>query len=95
MDRLRNCNLDRLANQSRKDSPETRTSTAGDFEVEDDIGLPSEWNWCKVWCDERKEEQAKTIGVCEDPVTGERDLEWMAQHLPEWTNLSFEADSVE
>lgn len=46
--------------------------------------LPQEWLWCETWCDEASKKQAKTIDLCNNPLTKEAKLTAAIRILPEW-----------
>ncbi|XP_018331345.1 UDP-glucose:glycoprotein glucosyltransferase isoform X2 [Agrilus planipennis] len=46
--------------------------------------LPQEWLWCETWCDDESKEKAKTIDLCNNPMTKEAKLSAAMRILPEW-----------
>jgi UDP-glucose:glycoprotein glucosyltransferase len=46
--------------------------------------LPQEWLWCETWCDDESLGRAKTIDLCNNPLTKERKLERARRQVPEW-----------
>ncbi|XP_017781204.1 PREDICTED: UDP-glucose:glycoprotein glucosyltransferase [Nicrophorus vespilloides] len=46
--------------------------------------LPQEWLWCETWCDDDSKRQAKTIDLCNNPMTKEAKLTAAVRILPEW-----------
>ncbi|KAG5893498.1 hypothetical protein JTB14_010548 [Gonioctena quinquepunctata] len=46
--------------------------------------LPQEWLWCETWCDDTSKEHAKTIDLCNNPMTKEAKLTAAVRILPEW-----------
>ncbi|KAJ8920947.1 hypothetical protein NQ315_015740 [Exocentrus adspersus] len=46
--------------------------------------LPQEWLWCETWCDDASKERAKTIDLCNNPMTKEAKLTAAVRILPEW-----------
>ncbi|KAJ2710674.1 killer toxin resistant protein, partial [Coemansia spiralis] len=46
--------------------------------------LPQEWLWCETWCSDAGLKTAKTIDLCNNPVTKEPKLERARRLLPEW-----------
>ncbi|KAJ2801693.1 killer toxin resistant protein, partial [Coemansia helicoidea] len=46
--------------------------------------LPQEWLWCETWCSDATLKTAKTIDLCNNPVTKEPKLERARRLLPEW-----------
>ncbi|MFH4973666.1 hypothetical protein AB6A40_000375 [Gnathostoma spinigerum] len=47
--------------------------------------LPQEWLWCETWCDDASKEKAKTIDMCNNPLTKEPKLKLAARICPEWS----------
>ncbi|KAJ5667076.1 hypothetical protein N7507_002940 [Penicillium longicatenatum] len=47
--------------------------------------LPQEWLWCETWCADGDLEVAKTIDLCNNPLTKEPKLERARRQVPEWT----------
>ena len=47
--------------------------------------LPQEWLWCETWCDDESLGVAKTIDLCNNPLTKEPKLERARRQVPEWT----------
>ena len=47
--------------------------------------LPQEWLWCETWCSDENLAQAKTIDLCNNPLTKEPKLERARRQVPEWT----------
>ncbi|CAK8686861.1 unnamed protein product [Clavelina lepadiformis] len=48
--------------------------------------LPQEWLWCATWCSEESKSRAKTIDLCNNPLTKEPKLDAAVRIVPEWTN---------
>ncbi|XP_074027064.1 UDP-glucose-glycoprotein glucosyltransferase [Leptinotarsa decemlineata] len=46
--------------------------------------LPQEWLWCETWCDDASKDYAKTIDLCNNPMTKEAKLTAAIRILPEW-----------
>ncbi|KAJ2799797.1 killer toxin resistant protein, partial [Coemansia guatemalensis] len=46
--------------------------------------LPQEWLWCETWCSDGGLKRAKTIDLCNNPMTKEPKLERARRLLPEW-----------
>lgn len=46
--------------------------------------LPQEWLWCETWCDEKSKKNAKTIDLCNNPLTKEPKLDAARRIVPEW-----------
>jgi len=47
--------------------------------------LPQEWLWCETWCTEETKARAKTIDLCNNPLTKVPKLEAAVKIIPEWT----------
>ena len=47
--------------------------------------LPQEWLWCETWCADEALETARTIDLCNNPLTKEPKLERARRQVPEWT----------
>ena len=59
------------------------------------LSLPMEWLWCQTWCSMDSLELAKTIDLCNNPLTKTPKLEVAKQLLPEWVGLDKEARDLE
>ncbi|ORX41875.1 hypothetical protein BCR36DRAFT_587674 [Piromyces finnis] len=49
------------------------------------FSLPQEWLWCETWCDDDSLKTAKTIDLCNNPLTKEPKLDRARRLLPEWS----------
>lgn len=47
--------------------------------------LPQEWLWCETWCSDESLAVAKTIDLCNNPMTKEPKLDRARRQVPEWT----------
>ncbi|KAK9467775.1 UDP-glucose:glycoprotein glucosyltransferase-domain-containing protein [Lipomyces arxii] len=47
--------------------------------------LPQDWLWCETWCSDESLKTAKTIDLCNNPMTKEPKLDRARRQLPEWT----------
>ncbi|QQK41019.1 UDP-glucose:glycoprotein glucosyltransferase, putative [Penicillium digitatum] len=47
--------------------------------------LPKEWLWCETWCSDEDLDVAKTIDLCNNPLTKEPKLDRARRQVPEWT----------
>jgi UDP-glucose:glycoprotein glucosyltransferase len=47
--------------------------------------LPQDWLWCETWCSDEALTTAKTIDLCNNPMTKEPKLERARRQVPEWT----------
>ena len=52
--------------------------------------LPQEWLWCETWCDEASKARAKTIDLCNNPLTKEPKLASAMRIVPEWNTYDAE-----
>jgi UDP-glucose:glycoprotein glucosyltransferase len=61
--------------------------------------LPQPWLWCESWCGNETKAAAKTIDLCNNPMTKEPKLLGAARIVHEWPSLDKEVraftDSVE
>ncbi|KAJ3056907.1 UDP-glucose:glycoprotein glucosyltransferase 1 [Rhizophlyctis rosea] len=58
------------------------------------FSLPQEWLWCETWCSDESLKKAKTIDLCNNPLTKEPKLERAKRILPEWEGLDNEVAAV-
>lgn len=56
--------------------------------------LPQEWLWCETWCSDDSLKVAKTIDLCNNPMTKEPKLERARRQVPEWTAYDDEIRGV-
>uniref|UniRef100_A0A0N4XT99 UDP-glucose:glycoprotein glucosyltransferase (inferred by orthology to a D. melanogaster protein) n=1 Tax=Nippostrongylus brasiliensis TaxID=27835 RepID=A0A0N4XT99_NIPBR len=56
--------------------------------------LPQEWLWCETWCDDSSKVNAKTIDLCNNPLTKEPKLESAIRIIPEWKDYDAEVKNV-
>lgn len=47
--------------------------------------LPQEWLWCETWCSDDALAAARTIDLCNNPLTKEPKLDRARRQVPEWT----------
>ena len=47
--------------------------------------LPQEWLWCETWCSDESLARARTIDLCNNPLTKEPKLERARRQVPEWS----------
>ncbi|PCH03602.1 UDP-glucose:Glycoprotein Glucosyltransferase [Penicillium occitanis (nom. inval.)] len=52
--------------------------------------LPQDWLWCETWCSDEALKTAKTIDLCNNPLTKEPKLERARRQVPEWTEYDDE-----
>merc|ERR1711871_1552780 len=57
--------------------------------------LPQEWLWCETWCSDSSKKRAKTIDLCNNPLTKEPKLDGARRIVPEWVELDEEGQQVE
>ncbi|KAH9930812.1 glycosyltransferase family 24 protein [Amylocystis lapponica] len=53
------------------------------------FSLPEDWLWCETWCDKERLHRAKTIDLCQNPLTKEPKLA-RARQIPEWEEYDAE-----
>lgn len=54
--------------------------------------LPQEWLWCETWCGNVTRPQAKTIDLCNNPLTKEPKLKSARRIIAEWPDLNREVE---
>ncbi|XP_078310602.1 UDP-glucose:glycoprotein glucosyltransferase 1-like [Crassostrea virginica] len=52
--------------------------------------LPQDWLWCETWCSDESKKTAKTIDLCNNPLTKEPKLKAALRILPEWKEYDYE-----
>ncbi|KAK7477135.1 hypothetical protein BaRGS_00031621 [Batillaria attramentaria] len=52
--------------------------------------LPQEWLYCETWCSDAEKARAKTIDLCNNPMTKEPKLQAAMRIVPEWKNYDYE-----
>ncbi|KAK9286489.1 hypothetical protein L1049_014887 [Liquidambar formosana] len=55
------------------------------------FSLPQEWLWCESWCGNATKSKAKTIDLCNNPMTKEPKLQGAKRIVSEWPDLDLEA----
>ncbi|GJX20436.1 UDP-glucose:glyco glucosyltransferase isoform X1 [Tanacetum coccineum] len=55
------------------------------------FSLPQEWLWCESWCGNSTKSRAKTIDLCNNPMTKEPKLQGARRIVTEWPDLDLEA----
>ncbi|KAL2942987.1 UDP-glucose:glycoprotein glucosyltransferase [Bienertia sinuspersici] len=55
------------------------------------FSLPQEWLWCESWCGNSTKPKAKTIDLCNNPMTKEPKLQGARRIVSEWPDLDLEA----
>nr|KAK5437245.1 killer toxin resistant protein [Exophiala xenobiotica] len=56
--------------------------------------LSQEWLWCETWCSDESLGVAKTIDLCNNPLTKEPKLDRARRQVPEWTEYDEEIATV-
>uniref|UniRef100_A0A1B6BXN7 UDP-glucose:glycoprotein glucosyltransferase n=1 Tax=Clastoptera arizonana TaxID=38151 RepID=A0A1B6BXN7_9HEMI len=57
--------------------------------------LPQEWLWCETWCDDQSKQFAKTIDLCNNPLTKEAKLTAAMRIISEWKDYDEEIKRVQ
>ncbi|KAK4136151.1 glycosyltransferase family 24 protein [Trichocladium antarcticum] len=52
--------------------------------------LPQDWLWCETWCSDETLSAARTIDLCNNPLTKEPKLERARRQVPEWRDYDEE-----
>uniref|UniRef100_A0A673B3C8 UDP-glucose ceramide glucosyltransferase-like 1 n=1 Tax=Sphaeramia orbicularis TaxID=375764 RepID=A0A673B3C8_9TELE len=52
--------------------------------------LPQDWLWCETWCDDNSKKSAKTIDLCNNPMTKEPKLQAAVRIVAEWKDYDQE-----
>ncbi|KAI9244442.1 UDP-glucose:glycoprotein glucosyltransferase-domain-containing protein [Helicostylum pulchrum] len=58
------------------------------------FSLPQEWLWCETWCSDESLKTAKTIDLCNNPLTKEPKLDRARRQIPEWESYDAEIDHL-
>ncbi|KAF3934805.1 hypothetical protein ABW20_dc0110185 [Dactylellina cionopaga] len=58
------------------------------------FSLPQDWLWCETWCSDESLKTAKTIDLCNNPMTKEPKLDRARRQVPEWTEYDDEIASL-
>lgn len=56
--------------------------------------LPQEWLWCETWCSNDGLKHAKTIDLCNNPMTKEAKLTAAQRIVPEWKDYDNEVKNL-
>jgi len=56
--------------------------------------LPQEWLWCATWCSDESKKRAKTIDLCNNPLTKEPKLEAAVRLVAEWPGYDDQIKSM-
>jgi UDP-glucose:glycoprotein glucosyltransferase len=54
------------------------------------FSLPQDWLWCETWCSDESLKTAKTIDLCNNPMTKEPKLDRARRQVPEWVEYDNE-----
>jgi UDP-glucose:glycoprotein glucosyltransferase len=57
--------------------------------------LPEEWLWCETWCSDASKAKAKTIDLCNNPLTKAPKLENAKRIIPDWEDMDNELQAFE
>ncbi|RUS34131.1 hypothetical protein BC938DRAFT_482327 [Jimgerdemannia flammicorona] len=58
------------------------------------FSLPQDWLWCETWCSDESLKTAKTIDLCNNPLTKEPKLDRARRQIPEWEEYDNEAEAL-
>lgn len=56
--------------------------------------LPQNWLWCETWCSDESLKEARTIDLCNNPLTKESKLERAKRQIPEWNDYDQEIADI-
>jgi len=56
--------------------------------------LSMDWLWCETWCSDESLTKARTIDLCNNPLTKEPKLDRARRQVPEWTKYDEEIAAV-
>ncbi|XP_071950419.1 UDP-glucose:glycoprotein glucosyltransferase 1-like [Antedon mediterranea] len=59
------------------------------------FSLPQEWMWCETWCSDREKTKAKTIDLCNNPLTKEPKLVSAKRIVAEWPDYDNEIKALQ
>lgn len=59
------------------------------------FSLPQNWLWCETWCSDDTMDDAKTIDLCNNPLTKSPKLFIAQTRIKEWPKLDEEARKIE
>lgn len=57
--------------------------------------LPSEWLWCETWCSQESKDFAKTIDLCQNPLTKEPKIVMAKRIISEWQTFHNEVQALQ
>ena len=58
------------------------------------FSLPQDWLWCETWCSDEDKSRAKTIDMCNNPLTKEPKLTAAKRIVSEWIEYDEEANII-
>jgi UDP-glucose:glycoprotein glucosyltransferase len=58
------------------------------------FSLPQDWLWCETWCSDESMARAKTIDLCNNPLTKRPKLAIAKARIREWPGLDKEAGNI-
>ncbi|KAI8343874.1 UDP-glucose:glycoprotein glucosyltransferase-domain-containing protein [Chlamydoabsidia padenii] len=58
------------------------------------FSLPQEWLWCETWCSDESLKTAKTIDLCNNPLTKEPKLDRARRQVPEWETYDTQIEAI-
>jgi UDP-glucose:glycoprotein glucosyltransferase len=58
------------------------------------FSLPQDWLWCETWCDDESMARAKTIDLCNNPLTKAPKLHIAQTRIREWPGLDEEVRNI-
>ncbi|KAI8096232.1 UDP-glucose:glycoprotein glucosyltransferase-domain-containing protein [Halteromyces radiatus] len=58
------------------------------------FSLPQEWLWCETWCSDESLATAKTIDLCNNPLTKEPKLDRARRQVPEWETYDSQIEEI-
>lgn len=56
--------------------------------------LDQDWLWCETWCSDQSLKSARTIDLCNNPLTKEPKLERAKRQIPEWVEYDDEVSQL-
>eukprot|EP00439_Symbiodinium_sp_Y106_P073559 s364_g13.t2 len=57
--------------------------------------LPTEWLWCETWCSQESKKSAKTIDLCQNPLTKEPKIVMAKRIISEWQTFHDEVQHLQ
>jgi len=59
------------------------------------FSLPQEWLWCETWCSDETKPKAKTIDLCNNPLTKAPKLDNALRIVEEWPDYDGQIKALE